>query len=370
MSSNSDWKAQLDAVIAEHNTLHAVRHKLVSHSTMDARAKGLFRAFRTLRALGFKPAPENLCRAHVEVLMRYWTADPDLAASITDATTRLQPRPSPYSAAYIQQQLSFLRVFSAWIGKPGLVQETERYAANPDLVRRCYSAHKDKGWTGNGIDVEASIRAVAEIDPHVAAQLRMVMAFGLRRKEAVMFRPHACEVPEYALPASCAAISRYVSFLRIKRGTKGGRLRFAAIRTQAQRDALASAKAVARFPNSHLGRPGLSLKQSLDLFSNVVRTAGLTKKTLGVTPHGLRHEFAGDLYYDIADVQPPVRGGDPCFDPDTMRAAYQEVALQLGHGRRQISNAYLGAPGAVRAPSEPYDAATTATSCGDEQWVS
>jgi integrase len=348
MSSNSDWKTQLDTVIAEHNTRHAVRNKLVSHSTMDARAKGLFRAFRTLRALGFKPVPENLCGAHIFVLMRYWTADPELASSLGDAPVKLQPRTHPYSAAYIQQQLSFLRVFASWIGKPGLVQDADRYTTRPEVVRRHYSAQRDKGWTGNGVDVEASIEAVAKIDLHVAAQMRMVMAFGLRRKEAVMFRPYVAEVPDFALPATCAAISHYVSFLRIKRGTKGGRLRFAAIRTQAQRDALASAKAIARFPHSHLGRPGLSLKQSLDLFSNVVRAAGLTKKTLGVTPHGLRHEFAGDLYYDIANVQPPVRGGDPCFDPDTLRAAYQEVALQLGHNRPQISNAYLGSPCAPR----------------------
>ena len=344
MSNNSDWRVQLDAVISAHNAHHSLRNKLVSHSTMDARAKGLFRAFRALRALGFKPAPENLCGAHVDVLMRYWTADPDLATCIGDASIKLQPRTYPYSAAYIQQQLSFLRVFASWIGKPGLVLDAECYTSQPKLVRRNYSAQNDKGWSGNGVDVDASIRAVAEIDPHVAAQLRMAMAFGLRRKEAVMFRPHMAEVPDFALRASCAAIDRYVSFLRIKRGTKGGRLRFAAIRTQAQRDAIASAKAMARFPYSDLGRPGLSLKQSLDLFSNVVRAAGLTKKTLGVTPHGLRHEFAGDLYFDIAYVLPPVRGGDPCADPDTMRAAYQEVARQLGHNRPQISNAYLGSP--------------------------
>jgi hypothetical protein len=342
MSNNSDWGLQLEAVIGEHNSHHAVRNKLVSHSTMHARAKGIYRAFRTLRDLGFKPAPENLCGAHIDVLMRYWTADPNLATCLAGVSSRLSPRIHPYSAAYIQQQLSFLRVFAGWIGKPGLVQDAACYTTQPAIVRRTYSARRDKGWSGNGIDIDASIRAVAELDEYVAAQLRMMMAFGLRRKEAVMFRPQLAEVPDFALPASCAAINRYVSFLRIKRGTKGGRLRFAAIRTQSQRDALAAAKSIAPFPHSDLGRPGLSLKQSLDLFSNVVRAAGLTKKMLGVTPHGLRHEFAGDLYFDIASVQPSVRGGDPCCDPDTIRAAYQEVARQLGHNRPQISNAYLG----------------------------
>jgi len=365
MANNSDWKIQLDAVIAAHNTRHAVRNKLVSHSTMDARKKGLFRAFRTLRALGFQPAPANLSGAHIDVLMRYWTADPQLQTCLGDASAKLQLRTHPYSAAYIQQQLSFLRVYASWIGKPGLVRDAERYTSHPQLVRRTYCAQLDKGWTGNGIDVDASIRAVAKIDLYVAAQLRMAMAFGLRRKEAVMFRPHVAEVPDFALPSSCAAISRYVSFLRIKRGTKGGRLRFAAIRTQAQRDALACAKEIARFPHSDLGRPGLTLKQSLDLFSNVVRTAGLTKKTLGVTPHGLRHEFAGDLYFDIASVQPPVRGNDPCVDPDTMRAAYHEVARQLGHNRPQISNAYLGSPCLHVTEHRSDDEPCAISTCGE-----
>lgn len=363
MSNNSDWGLRLEAVIGEHNSQHAARNKLVSHSTMHARAKGIYRVFRTLRALGFKPAPENLCGAHIEVLMRYWTADPELAACLTGVASTLPPRTHPYSAAYIQQQLSFLRVFAGWIGKPGLVQGAACYTAQPETVRRTYCAQRDKGWTGNGIDIDASIRAVAELDEYVAAQLRMVMAFGLRRKEAVMFHPQLAEVPDFALPASCAAINRYVSFLRIKRGTKGGRLRFAAIRTQSQRDALAAAKCIAPFPHSNLGRPGLSLKQSLDLFSNVVRAAGLTKKMLGVTPHGLRHEFAGDLYFDIANLQPPVRGGDPCFDSDTIRAAYLEVARQLGHNRLQISNAYLGSPHVHLAGRDRCNDSSSASTC-------
>jgi integrase len=132
--------------------------------------------------------------------------------------------------------------------------------------------------------------------------------------------------------------------LRIKRGTKGGRLRYAAVRTAQQRQALARARCLARQDWGHIGHPGLSLKQSLDLFSNVVRSVGLTKNDLGVTPHGLRHQFAGDLYFDITQVQPPVRGGELFIDREVMADAYRQVAEQLGHCRKQISNAYLGSP--------------------------
>lgn len=132
----------------------------------------------------------------------------------------------------------------------------------------------------------------------------MAMTFGLRKIDVVIFSPHMAEVPEYAVPASCAAINRYVSFLHIKRGTKGGRLHFAAIRMQAQRHAIAIAQAIARFPHSDFGRRGLSLKQSLDLFSNVARTGGLTTKTLGVTPHELRHESRATFTSTLPNCSP------------------------------------------------------------------
>lgn len=352
MSNNNHWKAQLDAILLEHNGLHAVRNKVVSHSTMAARKLGLERAFMTLRTLGYKPTPHNLSARHVRALMDYWTAHPVNTMPSPPANDGRRP----YSAAYIQQQLSFLRVFSRWIGKPGLVLPPYHYVDDLQLVTRHYTAQRDKSWSGQGLDIEQVLAKVSAIDERVGAQLRMLLAFGLRRKEAVMFCPHAAEVPAYALPVHHpqSGSARYISFLRIKRGTKGGRLRFTAVRNDEQRAALAAAYRLARFQHSHLGHPDLSLKQALDLFSNVVRKAGLTRAQLGATPHGLRHEFAGDLFFDIAACQAPVRAGFPCLDPATMRALYLEVAQQLGHNRPQISNAYLGSP-VARTPAPGAD---------------
>ncbi|MBW3512066.1 integrase domain-containing protein [Janthinobacterium sp. NKUCC06_STL] len=340
MSNNNNWKTQLDRILLEYNGKHALRNKVVSHSTMEARKLGLERAFNTLRALGYKPTPANLSGKHIRALMNHWTARSGTQSGQTAASTVRRP----FSAAYIQQQLSFLRVFGLWIGKPGLVLGAEHYTDDLTLVTRHYSAQRDKSWTGNGVEIERVIDAVAAIDERVGAQLRLLLAFGLRRKEAVMFCPHASEVPAYALPVGYPAsgIDHYVSFLRIKRGTKGGRLRFAAVRNDAQRRALTEAYRLARFKHSHVGHPDLTLKQSLDLFSNVVRKVGLTKTQLGVTPHGLRHEFAGDLFFDIANCQAPVRAGHACLDAEAMRIIYHQVALQMGHNRPQISNAYLG----------------------------
>ncbi len=343
MSNNKNWKAKLQAILDEHNHRHGRRNKGVSHNTQMARANGLFRCFDLLRRLGLDPSPENLRGKHIEKLMQYWTAHPEIAPLCRQKNGVSMLR-KPLSAAYIQQQLSFLRVFSTWIGKPGMVLPPEHYVDNAALVARTYTAQADKSWSGHGLDAEQAIAAVAKIDERVAAQLSLLLHFGLRRKEAVMFCPHVAIVPAHAVPHTHAVSDRYLAFLRVKRGTKGGRLRFTAVRTDAQRQALDLTRSLARYPSSHLGHPGLTLKQSLNRFDNVMRKAGISMKQLGVTPHGLRHQFAGDLFFDITELPAPVRGSNIEGDPEVIKAAYLEVARQLGHNRPQISNAYLGSP--------------------------
>lgn len=337
------WKRELAEIVDRHNERHKDRERVISHATRSARRQGIFRIFVLLHQLGFRARPRNFSGRHVQALMAYWTAKPAPSVSQPKEAAIAYPL-RPYSAAYIQQQLSFLRAYTEWIGKRGLVQGAERYVTDKRIVSRTYCAQRDLGWAGNGVQAEEAIEQVARIDRHVAVQLRMMMAFGLRRKEAVMFSPGAAEVPAYALPESAQIGATHLAFLRIKRGTKGGRLRYTAVRTQEQEKALAEALLLARSRNGHIGRPGLTLKQSLDLFSNVVRQVGLTKKDLGVTPHGLRHQFAGDLFFDIARVKAPVRGGETEIDHAALQDAYRQVARQLGHNRPQISNAYLGSP--------------------------
>lgn len=342
MSNNSNWKSVLKKVLDEHNFTRSRRNKVVSHRTAEARIKGLFYLFSLLRRMGYHIDPRHLRNMHIRRIVEYMTASPAIAKLCAE---RGIPMPTkPYSAAYIQQQLSFLRVFSTWIGKPGMVLNAERYVDDPGLVRRTYSAQEDKGWETHGHDIAALIEKVAQIDERVAAQLNLMWQFGLRRKEAVMFRPHVAVVPVHAVPASHHASDRYVAFLKIKRGTKGGRLRYTAIRTEEQKRAIEQACRFAFSQTSHMGHPGLDLKQSLKRFDNMIRKAGITRKTLGATAHGLRHQFAGDLFFDVTNIKAPVRGGELSIDSATMKAAYLEVAQQLGHARPQISNAYLGSP--------------------------
>lgn len=340
---DKDWKPPLQAILAAHNSTRAGGQKTtVSHSTREARAAGIFRSFALLRTLGFKPAPENLGGRHIETIVRFLVADDTLIPELRERQSKAELPPQPYSAVYIQQQLSFLRVFSGWIGKPGMVKSADAYAAYA-LVTRRSSAERDLSWGAAGVDWKALLAEVKTIDPYVGVQLQVMQAFGLRRKEAVMFSPHLAQVPQAHLPSG-AGSTRYLSFLRIKRGTKGGRLRYTAIRTPEQEAALAAAVVLAGdHKGAHIGRPGLGLKEALARFSYVMRKVGATRAGRGVTPHGLRHEFAGDLYYELTGLAAPVRGGEPEHDPALRNAAYLEVSQQLGHGRPRIAGAYLGA---------------------------
>lgn len=359
MRGEDYWKKELAEIVDRFNDRHKGRGKVISHATRFARRQGIFRIFVLLHQLGYRARPRNFSVRHIHALVEYWTAKAKpLGARPAEAAIPFPVR--PYSPAYIQQQLSFLRAFVEWIGKRGMVQSAEHYVSDKRMVERSYCAEHDLSWAGNGVDAVSAIERIAKIDKYAAVQLQMMMAFGLRRKEAVMFAPHAAEVPLHALPEAHRSETKYLGFLKIKRGTKGGRLRYTAVRTDEQREALAAAEALARGKRGHIGRPGLSLKQSLDFFSNVVRQVGLTKKELGVTPHGLRHQFAGDLYFDIAKVKAPVQDGEPLIDAAAMKDAYRQVARQLGHNRPQISNAYLGSPRVRRSPApQPVEDART-----------
>jgi integrase len=355
MSDNSNWKRSLQDKINEHNRQHGSKPKGVSNKTMHERACSLFRSFTLLRRLGYQIDPAQLAGRHIQMLVDYWTGNARIADRCRQRGVEMLER--PHSTAYIEQQLSFLRVYAdSWIGKPGMVHPLADYVDDPARFKRSYTATEDRSWEGNAVEFQSIVETVATIDARVAAQLALLLAFGLRRKEAVMFMPRTAVVPKENVPGSQHPSDRYAAFLRIERGTKGGRLRFVAIRNDEQRKALDLALQFALHPSSHLGHPGLSLKQSLKRFDNVMQKAGVTKKQLGVTAHGLRHQFAQEFHVELTDVQAPVRGGDACGDPETLKAALLEIARQLGHNRPTISNAYLGSPARLLRSVPPSEA--------------
>jgi integrase len=335
MSNNADWTHQLQRLIDEHNWRHAKKAKNVSNKTMEERAQILFLAFRQLRSLGFQPAPRCLDGNHVQHLVWLWTADARIEERCKSQGVAMPEK--PLSPATLQARLSTLRVFCGWIGKPGMVLVPQRYVTDPALVRRTYVAQEDKSWTAKGVDAAEIVARVSAIDRFIAAMIDIILHFGLRKKEAAMLAPHWAVVPASMVPIANPTAEFY---LMVIDGTKGGRLRFVPIDTEAKLRALERAQQVAVHRYSHLGRPGHSLKQTLDRFSYVMRKVGVTRDQLKVTIHGLRHQFANDLYFSLTDIPSPVRGGVPT-DLQRHVDACLEIARHLGHERTQISGAYI-----------------------------
>lgn len=295
------------------NGKDAIRqNKIVSHETRYARLEKLIRAFRELRGLGYRlDSPHNLQQRHVEALAKYWES-------------------RKLSSSTIANRISVLRALSIWIGKPGMIRKAADFVEDPNSVRRMEATTEDKSWSASGIDIDALIGMVEQYDWRTGLQLRLMRGFGLRRKEAVMFRPHASDM----------GIA-----IRVRDGTKGGRERVILKETKEQFDLIDFAKTKAKSVNQHIGHPDLSLEKAIRKFDYVLAKFGISKAGLGITSHGLRHQHLNDLYEKITGAASPVRSGNLTADLDkhTHDVARSRISQEAGHNRLSISNAYIGA---------------------------
>ena len=252
----------------------------------------------------------------------------------------------------------------AELGALGFIRKPAYYSLAPAEYQRHEYAQRDRSWTAAGIDIDALVERVSAYDRYVGASLRLIRAFGLRRKESVMFRPHLGVVPFEAtgLPTEERQAEHYV---RIKEGAKGGRLRFVPVDTEQRIAALAFAQAVVQSSDAHLGDPRHSLKRNLRRFDYVMARFGITAEGLGATAHGLRHEAMIDHYSGKAGVEPPVRGGGDASD-EVDAAARLSVARLAGHNRVRASGAYLGGLLAQRAAPRSQTQGKMPGASGDE----
>ena len=314
----------LEMLLKLFNDRHTALDKNVSHKTRHDRAVFLRRFFRDLRTkAGFAtlPDPRNLGGRHIQAMMDIWRRD-GLAPST------------------VQTYLSFLRGLAGWIGKPGMVQRPGAYGWDRAEYERTGIAQRDKTWTGAGIDIDQLIAEVCAFDRHVGAALRLIRAFGLRRKEAVMMRPHVCVVL-FSATGLPLARKKAENYLWVCEGSKGGRPRHVAIATPAQHEALAFGQEVAGGGDAHVSDPQRLLHQNLNHFSYVLRRFGLTLKDRGATAHGLRHELLVQVWREQTGTEPPVRGGAGA--PKALEdAARQDIVELAGHGRRRAAGAYIG----------------------------
>jgi len=245
-----------------------------------------------------------------------------------------------------------MRTFAGWIGKPKLLKPIGSYFSDPRFYNRSLASGIDKSWRAKGVEVESVIREVETHDVHAAASLKLMHAFHLRFKEATMLRPHedVISAVQAGHPQSGVAY-----WLDTHRGTKGGLERMIPIDSVRREAAIEYARRVAVGVKDSVSDPRLELTQALRRLRYVMERFGITRVALGVTPHGLRHQGAAEDYEAMTGEKPPVAGGK-AVERKMDRLAREKIAASLGHGRRQITNAYLGGqrrPAAEIPPPSP-----------------
>jgi hypothetical protein len=181
------------------------------------------------------------------------------------------------------------------------------------------------------LDREAYERAVAEVREELgsraAAVVELCRELGLRSKEASLIDSRA---------ALSEALSR--NAVTISDGTKGGRPREVPITSERQLSALARA-AEAQGSDRSMIPASESWKTWREGDLRAVRE--IVREHTGEGLHGLRAAYACERYEALTGHAAPVAGGEVA-DRALDREARAVIAEELGHGRTDVTNEYLG----------------------------
>jgi hypothetical protein len=298
----------LDDNVSSVHSKTRISAKPLSIKTQEYRVRAICGALVELREGGFALAsPWNLRRKHIEWLVHHWVA-------------------ARQSGGTIENKLTYLRALGEWMGKANLVGTLDDYVdRKANGLVRSYVAEVDKSWEANGVSAHAKIAEIAVTCPRVAVQLKLQAAFGLRIEESFMLQP--------------ARAAKDNGMLGVTRGTKGGRPRDVPIETRC--DVLEEAARLANPLTGSTVPEDRTLKQWRDWYYYVLAQHGITKAGLGVTSHGLRHQYLQELYAREAGVAAPVKQAAERPDADAHIAAMRRVVEAAGHSRVTKANAYL-----------------------------
>ncbi|SAK98666.1 Fis family transcriptional regulator [Caballeronia glebae] len=308
----ADFKSALSILFLDNaDRVHSrtrVSSKKLSVVTQGPRLQKLCRSFVELRENGYAlRSPWALKEKHVRFLVNLWVR-------------------KKQSAGTIDNKLTYLRAFASWINKPNLVGKLDDYVDRKEHgLIRSYSALEDKSWVGNKIDAVAKINEIAGTEPVVAMQLKLQAAFGLRVEESFLLRPRESV--------------RRDGLLSVTRGTKGGRDRLVPILFQI--DVLEEAMKYCNTLTGSTIPDGCTKKQWKNHYYDVLKRHGVTKAGLGVTSHGLRHQYLQQMYEMLTGVPAPVKVTGEKADIKLHREALKQVVEAAGHSRPSKANAYI-----------------------------
>lgn len=301
------------------------RQRPVSERTNSCYSEGLMRMIDDLRS--DRAAIRNLGelgKTHALRLIKFWIKQEQASSTI-------------------QNKISVLRRFLTFIGKEHAIPKGHELRAwllqngveAPNW--RQTVATESKAWDEHNVDLGTVLETLRKYSPITAIQLEMQAAFGLRMKESLQIVPNAAD---------------YGDMLRVMYGTKGGLPRDVPFEDDPamrewQRDVLERAKLhSAANRKGTLSTPGKSLNQNKAHFYYQVRRVGINRADLGVTAHGLRHQYAARRYARLSGIAAPVSRDAPLTVTDVQRLADRHarrlVSRELGHFREDVTKAYIG----------------------------
>jgi hypothetical protein len=280
-------------------TLRALckRNRDGSYATQADRMSILTLVSRQLREAGFRQMrATSLKGKHVETLLKRWQAE------------ELKP-------GTLKNRMAALRWWAEKVGKAGVIPADNTALGIPD---RRFVTQDNKAQ-----QLDARLERIS--DPHARMSLLLQAAFGLRRKECILFQPRYADRGDH---------------IRLKASwTKGGRPRTVLLTTAEQRTVLDDAH---RFVGAGSLIPAdKTYIQQRDTYDGQCKTAGLSKL------HGLRYRYAQVRYEALTGWKAPAAGG-PVAQMLTSEQrmqdaiARQAVSRELGHERPQITATYLG----------------------------
>lgn len=304
--------AELIQLLDDHvSSVHSktrISAKPLSIKTQEYRVRGICAALVELREGGYALlSPWSLRRKHVKWLVDHWVA-------------------AGQSGGTIENKLTYLRALCEWMGKGNLVGTLDDYVdRKANGLVRSYVAEVDRSWEANGVSAHEKIAEIGATCPRVAVQLKLQAAFGLRMVESFMLQP--------------VRAVKDMELLEVTRGTKGGREREVPIE---EKYAVLEAAAQLSNPTSGSTVPAdRTLRQWRDHYYYVLARHGITQSGLGVTSHGLRHQYLQEVYERVAGVAAPVKRQDGRPDPERHAQAIRRVVEAAGHSRVTKANAYL-----------------------------
>ena len=299
------------------------KKSVIGTATIEARIYGITSSITTLFELGYKlTSLQNVGERHIEALHSAWVEEGGV---------------HQLSVGRVHNLNVYLRLlFDVHFKKHRLVRPVSEY--DKDCVRT-YITTRDKSWVGNSVDVHLLVNQIADFSVEgriVAMQLELAWAFGLRVREAWMVHP--ISLLEQALDGE---------LMRIDRGTKGGRPRDVPVTDLVQVDVLLRASELARGASASMIPLKYNLIEWKSIFYRILKTHRVVRSSddggLGVTAHGLRHQYMHSFYQRLTGHEPPVRSLQ-VIDPDVHKGCLKTLIEAVGHSDTRKAGAYLSTP--------------------------